>query len=274
MRVLTEAARICVRARPDLASRRAPRRRRDGYCRHVRPSAPRSTRRRRPVRLGVHRGADPCCCSVRPTRQALAHRARSIALAAALAGRPPREVALVLATVLVGQTVLGWDNDLVDEPVDRAAERTDKPLATGGSNAGTVGFAAGLRRAARSYRCPCPAGSAAGLGYLLVVLVGLAGNRLAARAGCCRGCPGRSRSRSTRRSCRTAGGEAARTGARRRCAMTAVAAAARRRRPRPDLAPGASSPTTRPVGATSPCASPCGSGHPDCRCWRSVSAPS
>src|SRR5215510_14015313 len=48
----------------------------------------------------------------------------AMAAAAALSGRAAREIALVLVTVLVGQAVLGWDNDRVDEPVDRAAHRT------------------------------------------------------------------------------------------------------------------------------------------------------
>ena len=67
--------------------------------------------------------------------------ALALAVAAAVSGRAAREVGLVLATVLVGQAVLGWDNDLVDEAADRAAERTDKPLATGALERGTVGFA-------------------------------------------------------------------------------------------------------------------------------------
>ena len=66
--------------------------------------------------------------------------AAGMAVAAAVSGRAAREVGLVLATVLVGQAVLGWDNDLVDEKADRAAQRTDKPLATGALERGTVGF--------------------------------------------------------------------------------------------------------------------------------------
>src|SRR5689334_25057182 len=54
-------------------------------------------------------------------RQALVT-AAGLAVAAALSGRPGREVALVAATVLVGQGVLGWDNDLVDERADREEE--------------------------------------------------------------------------------------------------------------------------------------------------------
>lgn len=59
-------------------------------------------------------------------RQALLT-AAAVAAAAAVAGRPLREVALVAATVLVGQAVLGWLDDLVDRARD-ARRRPDKPL--------------------------------------------------------------------------------------------------------------------------------------------------
>jgi hypothetical protein len=49
--------------------------------------------------------------------------------AAALDGRADRELALVFGTVLVGQAVLGWHNDLVDQVADRAHERPQKPIA-------------------------------------------------------------------------------------------------------------------------------------------------
>jgi 4-hydroxybenzoate polyprenyltransferase len=102
--------------------------------------------------------------------------ALGMAVAAAVSGRPPREVGLVLATVLVGQAVLGWDNDLVDVRADRAAERTDKPLATGALERGTVGF---VLACALLLLVPLSlsSGITAGLAYLLSVLVGLAGNR-------------------------------------------------------------------------------------------------
>lgn len=64
-----------------------------------------------------------------------------VAGAAAVAGRPTREVGLVLATVLVGQVVLGWHNDLVDAARDRSHDRTGKPIAQGYVEPGTVWFA-------------------------------------------------------------------------------------------------------------------------------------
>ena len=64
----------------------------------------------------------------------------ALATAAAVAGRPLREVALVAATVLVGQSVLGWADDLTDRRRDER-RRPDKPLARGALEPGTVWFA-------------------------------------------------------------------------------------------------------------------------------------
>ena len=54
------------------------------------------------------------------------------ALSAALflvAGKPLAVCMLGAAAVLAGQLTIGWSNDLIDAPRDRAAGRTDKPLA-------------------------------------------------------------------------------------------------------------------------------------------------
>ena len=67
-----------------------------------------------------------------------------MAIAAALAGRPSRELLLVLCTVLVGQVILGWFNDLVDRARDARHQRTDKPLADGRLDPGTVWFCLAL----------------------------------------------------------------------------------------------------------------------------------
>ena len=67
--------------------------------------------------------------------------AAALAAVATLDARPGREVALVAATVLVGQVVLGWHNDLVDRDRDRAHERGGKPLADGRLDPGTAWFA-------------------------------------------------------------------------------------------------------------------------------------
>ncbi|WP_165355040.1 UbiA family prenyltransferase [Nocardioides oleivorans] len=72
-------------------------------------------------------------------RQALAT-AAALAAAATVAGRPLREVALVGGTVLVGQAVLGWADDLADRPRD-ARHRPEKPLGNESLDPGTAWFA-------------------------------------------------------------------------------------------------------------------------------------
>jgi 4-hydroxybenzoate polyprenyltransferase len=80
--------------------------------------------------------------------------AAGMAVAAVLSGRSGREVLLVLVTVLVGQAVLGWHNDLVDRDDDGAggesaesgeaaapARAVRKPLAAGDLDPGTAWFA-------------------------------------------------------------------------------------------------------------------------------------
>lgn len=108
-------------------------------------------------------------------RQAL-FTAVGLAVAAAVSGRSAKEVGLVLVTVLVGQAVLGWDNDLVDASRDRASDRSDKPLATGLLDRGTAGFALACA-VLLLIPLSLSSGITAGLCYLLSVLVGVAGNR-------------------------------------------------------------------------------------------------
>ena len=109
-------------------------------------------------------------------RQALLT-AAGLALAAVLSGRPPREVGLVAVTVLVGQALLGWDNDLVDERADRADERSGKPLVGGGLDRGTLAF---WLACAALLVVPLSSSSGidAGLAYLLSLALGVLGNRL------------------------------------------------------------------------------------------------
>ncbi|MGH3350043.1 MAG: UbiA family prenyltransferase [Nocardioides sp.] len=64
-----------------------------------------------------------------------------IAVAAVLTGLSAREVALIAVTVLIGQAVLGWHNDLVDQAVDRRHERAGKPISDGRLDPGGVWFA-------------------------------------------------------------------------------------------------------------------------------------
>lgn len=129
---------------------------------------------RRPFRLGetlpvlLVKAAHP--------KQALVT-ALGMAVAAGMAGRPLRETGLVFATVLVGQTLLGWDNDLVDRGRDERHELPDKPIASGLLEPGTVWFslACGLLLVVP---LALSAGSRAGGAYLIAVLVGAIGNRV------------------------------------------------------------------------------------------------
>lgn len=72
-------------------------------------------------------------------RQALVT-ALALGIAAALAGRPTRELLLVMATVLVGQACLGWFNDLIDRSRDARHGTAGKPVADGRLDPGTVWF--------------------------------------------------------------------------------------------------------------------------------------
>jgi len=64
-----------------------------------------------------------------------------VTVAAALADRPTRDLGLVLLTVLVGQALLGWHNDVVDRRRDAQHQRTGKPVADGRLEPGEVWFA-------------------------------------------------------------------------------------------------------------------------------------
>jgi 4-hydroxybenzoate polyprenyltransferase len=97
-----------------------------------------------------------------------------LAVAAALAGRPSREVLLVLVTVLVGQAVLGWANDLVDRRRDARHALPGKPVADGRLDPGTVWFSLAI---GVFLVVPLSVGNGryAGTAYLLSLAIGLAG---------------------------------------------------------------------------------------------------
>jgi 4-hydroxybenzoate polyprenyltransferase len=101
--------------------------------------------------------------------------AAGVAAAAALAGRPTRELGLVFVTVLVGQTIVGWHNDLVDRARDTANETPRKPVAEGLLEPGTLWF---LIACAALLVVPLSIanGVTAGSAYLLALAVSLMGN--------------------------------------------------------------------------------------------------
>jgi 4-hydroxybenzoate polyprenyltransferase len=101
--------------------------------------------------------------------------ALGLAGAAALSGRSGLAVAMVLATVLVGQAVLGWHNDLVDRTRDARHGRADKPLVRGDVDAATVWFWLAV---AVMLVVPLAVfhGVWAGLSYLGSLVVGILGN--------------------------------------------------------------------------------------------------
>lgn len=106
----------------------------------------------------------------------------AMALVAALAGRPSRELLLILVTVLVGQVILGWFNDLVDRERDARHRRSGKPLADGRLEPGTVWFCLAL---AVFLVVPLSVanGLYAGSAYLASLAIGLVGQGVWLRRG-------------------------------------------------------------------------------------------
>ena len=109
-----------------------------------------------------------------------AHPRQALLTTAVLAGgrdgRPLlEEVGLVAATVLVGQVILGWHNDVVDEQRDRDHARDDKPIALGHLERGTVTYAIAV---AVLLLVPLSVanGIEAGLTHLAIVVVALLTN--------------------------------------------------------------------------------------------------
>ncbi|MGA8257497.1 MAG: UbiA family prenyltransferase [Nocardioides sp.] len=113
-------------------------------------------------------------------RQALAT-ALAIAVAALAAGRPLREVGVVAATVLAGQTILGWHNDLVDRERDARHATVGKPLAEGRLDPGTAWYALAIA-VLLVVPLSLSTGITAGICYLASLGLGLLSN-LALRTG-------------------------------------------------------------------------------------------
>lgn len=83
-------------------------------------------------------------------------------------GLPPATSALLVAAVLAGQLTVGWSNDLVDRARDRAAGRTDKPLAVDDAPVAVVRAACALAVLA-CVGLSLALGAAAGLVHLACV---------------------------------------------------------------------------------------------------------
>ena len=101
--------------------------------------------------------------------------ALALAGAAALSGRTTAAVGMVLLTVLVGQAILGWANDLVDRRRDASDERLDKPLAQGLLDPGDVAFAVAVG-VLLVVPLAISHGVWAGISYLAALGIGLLGN--------------------------------------------------------------------------------------------------
>lgn len=80
----------------------------------------------------------------------------------------PATGTLLVAAVLAGQLTVGWSNDLVDRARDRAAGRTDKPLAVDGAPVAVVRTACALAVVA-CVGLSLALGTAAGLVHLACV---------------------------------------------------------------------------------------------------------
>ncbi len=92
----------------------------------------------------------------------------ALAVAAALSGRPPLQCGLVAVTVLSGQLTVGWINDVLDADGDRQVRRTDKPVAQGVLEPGTVVVATAVATLV-CVPLSIANGTAAGIAHLLAV---------------------------------------------------------------------------------------------------------
>lgn len=98
-----------------------------------------------------------------------------VAAAAAISGRPPREAGAVLLTVLVGQVLLGWFNDLLDRRRDALLEIPGKPLADGRLEPGTVWYALVIGSLVL-LPLSISTGNTAGICYLISIALAMVGH--------------------------------------------------------------------------------------------------
>ena len=98
-----------------------------------------------------------------------------LASAALVSGRPGREAGIVLLTVLVGQAILGWHNDLVDRERDATHQTPRKPIAQGRLDAGTAWYAL-VVALLLVIPLSISVGVTAGSFYLASLVIGILGN--------------------------------------------------------------------------------------------------
>ncbi len=108
--------------------------------------------------------------------------ALALTVAAALAGRPNRELLLIFGTVVVGQSVLGWFNDLIDRERDARHLAKGKPIADGRLDPGTAWFALAVGVFVL-VSLAIANGINAGLSYLLAVGIAVLGSWIWIRKG-------------------------------------------------------------------------------------------
>lgn len=103
--------------------------------------------------------------------------ATGLTAAAALSGRDRAlSLVVVFGTVLLGQAIQGWHNDLTDQRRDAARQASGKPIATGGVDRGNAWFALIVATLA-VIPLAVANGRVAGGCYLAAVLVGCVANR-------------------------------------------------------------------------------------------------
>jgi 4-hydroxybenzoate polyprenyltransferase len=145
-------------------------------------SSARSTRnrraeKRRTPKLSVRRLKDAwplLIIQAAHPRQAVAT-ALGVGAVAALAGRPTREVGVILLTVLVGQSILGWHNDIVDRERDARHHTPRKPIADGRLDVGSVWYTLTIA-VLLLVPLSISTGVIAGINYLISVIIGLLAN--------------------------------------------------------------------------------------------------
>ena len=101
--------------------------------------------------------------------------ALGVGAVAALAGRPTREVGVVVLTVLVGQSILGWHNDIVDRERDARHNTPRKPIADGRLEVGSVWYTLTIA-VLLLVPLSISTGVIAGINYLIAVIIGLLAN--------------------------------------------------------------------------------------------------